>query len=147
NKPNPMPESTKDRCTKAHEYIFLLSRSRSYYCDMDAIREPAADSSLARWSQDIDGQLGSLGPGKSNGVMKAVGGNRSKRDSFQRSDSKREQVIPGQRKGTHRPDRAPSDWDPMMRNKRGVWTVPTQSFKGAHFATFPPDLIRPCIRA
>jgi len=148
NKPNPMPESTRDRCTKAHEYIFLLSKSRSYHCDMQAIREPAAESSLARWAQDVEGQVGSdRVPGKTNGMMKAVGGGRSKRDSFQRDDSKREQAIPGQSKGTHRPDRAESEWDVATRNKRSVWTVPTQGFKGAHFATFPPDLIRPCILA
>lgn len=148
HKPNPMPESTRDRCTKAHEYLFLLSKSRRYHCDMQAIREPAAESSIARWAQDVESQVGSdRVPGKTNGMMKAVGGVRSKRDSFQRDDSKREQAIPGQSKGTHRPDRAESNWDIATRNKRSVWTVPTQEFKGAHFATFPPDLIRPCILA
>lgn len=148
HKPNPMPESTRDRCTKAHEYIFLLSKSRRYHCDMEVIREPAAESSLYRWSQDLDSQIGSdRTPGKTNGAMKAVGGPRSNRDSFQRVGSKREQSIPGQNKGTHRPDRAKSQWDVATRNKRSVWMVPTQGFKGAHFATFPPDLIRPCILA
>jgi DNA modification methylase len=148
HKPNPMPESTRDRCTKAHEYIFLLSKSRRYHCDMQEIREPAAPASVLRWSQDVESQLGSeRSPGKTNGPMKAVGGARSKRDSFQREGSKREEAIPGQNKGTHRPDRAESDWDLNTRNKRSVWTVPTQGFKGAHFATFPPDLIRPCILA
>jgi len=148
HKPNPMPESTRDRCTKAHEYLFLLSKSRRYHCDMQAIREPAAESSEARWSQDIESQAGSERvPGKTNGPMKAVGGSRSNRDSFQREGSKREQTIPGQSKGTHRPDREPSSWDVLTRNKRSVWTVATHSFKGAHFATFPPDLIRPCILA
>ena len=148
HKPNPMPESTRDRCTKAHEYIFLLSKSRRYHCDMSSIREPAAEASLNRWAQDIENQAGSdRVPGKSNGPMKAVGGDRSRRDSFQREDSKRGQVIPGQSKGTHRPDRAESEWDIGTRNKRSVWTVATQGFKEAHFATFPPDLIRPCILA
>lgn len=148
HKPNPMPESTRDRCTKAHEYLFLLSKSRRYHCDMQAIREPAAESSEARWSQDIESQAGSdRVPGKTNGPMKAVGGTRSNRDSFQREGSKREQAIPGQSKGSHRPDREPSRWDMLTRNKRSVWTVATHSFKGAHFATFPPDLIRPCILA
>ena len=148
HKPNPMPESTRDRCTKAHEYIFLLSKSRRYHCDMSAIREPAAEASLNRWAQDIENQAGSdRVPGKSNGPMKAVGGDRSRRDSFQREDSKREQPIPGQSKGTHRPDRTESEWDIGTRNKRSVWTVATQGFKEAHFATFPPDLIRPCILA
>lgn len=148
HKPNPMPESTRDRCTKAHEYLFLLSKSHRYYCDMAAIREPAAESSLTRWGQDLESQAGSTrSPGKTNGPMKAVGGDRSRRDSFQREDSKREQPIPGQSKGTHRPDRLESSHDVLTRNKRSVWTVPTQGFKGAHFATFPPDLIRPCILA
>ena len=148
HKPNPMPESTRDRCTKAHEYLFLLSKSRRYHCDMLAIREPAAESSAIRWAQDVESQAGSERiPGKTNGPMKAVGGVRSRRDTFQRDDSKRQQAIPGQSKGTHRPDRAESEWDIASRNKRSVWTVATQGFKGAHFATFPPDLIRPCILA
>lgn len=74
-KPNPMPESVTDRCTKSHEYIFLLSKSPSYYCDMGAIKEPAAPASVARWAQDVEGQIGSdRVPGKTNGTMKAVGG-------------------------------------------------------------------------
>ena len=145
SKPNPMPESTKDRCTKSHEYMFLLSKSPRYYYDQDAIKEPVAHSSITRLAQDLEQQLGSdRVPGKSNGPMKAV---RSKRDSFKRDDSKREQPIPGQSLGTHRPDREESAWPLDTRNKRSVWTVPTQGFKGAHFATFPPDLIRPCILA
>ncbi|QQD56720.1 site-specific DNA-methyltransferase [Pseudomonas fluorescens BBc6R8] len=145
NKPNPMPESTRDRCTKSHEYLFLLSKSPRYYYDQDAIKEPVAQSSIIRMAQDLEQQRGSdRVPGKSNGPMKAV---RSKRDSFKRDDSKREQPIPGQSLGTHRPDREESAWPLDTRNKRSVWTVPTQGFKGAHFATFPPDLIRPCILA
>ena len=70
-----MPESVTDRCTKSHEYIFLLSKSPSYYCDMGAIKEPAAPASVARWAQDVEGQIGSdRVPGKTNGAMKAVGG-------------------------------------------------------------------------
>ena len=80
HKPNPLPESVKDRCTKAHEYIFLLSKSPKYYFDYEAIKEPTVNS------QD-------------------------------------------------------------KRNRRDVWTVPVKPFKGAHFATFPTDLITPCILA
>lgn len=83
-------------------------------------------------------------PGKSIGSMKAV---RARRDSFKRDDSKREQPIPCYSVGTHRPDREESAYPLDMRNKRSVWSVPTVGFKGAHFATFPPDLIRPCILA
>lgn len=147
HKPNPMPESVTDRCTKSHESIFLLAKSEKYYFDNGAIKEAAAPSSLARWNQDIDGQIGSdRVPGKTNGNMKAVGG-RSSRDSFKREDSKRAEVIPGQPVGTHRADREESDWDTGTRNKRSVWTVATTPYKGAHFATFPPALIEPCILA
>jgi hypothetical protein len=147
SKPNPMPESVTDRCTKAHEYIFLLSKSGRYQYDYEAIKEPAAPSSLERWAQDVEGQIGSARvPGKTNGNMKAVGG-RSKRDSFKRDDSKRVEVIPGQTVGTHRPDREESTWDTEKRNRRSVWTVATVPYKGAHFATFPPALIEPCILA
>lgn len=147
-KPNPMPESVTDRCTKAHEYIFLLSKSERYHFDSDAIKEPASPASLARWAQDVENQVGSdRVPGKTNGMMKAVGGGRSKRDSFKRVGSKRAEVIPGQSAGTHREDRVESAWDTQMRNKRSVWTVATMPYKGAHFATFPPALIEPCILA
>lgn len=147
-KPNPMPESVTDRCTKSHEYLFLLSKSSKYHYDHEAVKEPAAPSSVARWAQNVADQEGSgRVPGKTNGKMKAVGGPRSKRDSFKRDDSKRSQAIPGQRCGTHRPDREESRWNTAMRNRRSVWTVSTKPYKGAHFATFPPDLIEPCILA
>jgi DNA modification methylase len=148
SKPNPMPESVTDRCTKAHEYIFLLSKSRSYYCDMEAVKEEAAPASVARWDQDVDSQQGSARvPGKTNGTMKAAGGPRAKRDSFKRDDSKRGDAIPGQRVGTHRPDREESEWETERRNRRSVWTVSTKPYSGAHFATFPENLIEPCILA
>lgn len=110
-KPNPMPESVTDRCTKSHEYIFLLSKSERYFFDHHAIKEPLAESSKARLAQNIADQAGSdRVPGKSNGSMKATG-------------------------------------DVSGRNKRSVWTVSTKPFKEAHFATFPKDLIEPCILA
>jgi len=148
HKPNPMPESVTDRCTKAHEYLFLLSKSERYYWNAEAMREKAAETSVARWAQDVEGQIGSdRVPGKTNGNMKAVGGPRSKRDSFKREDSKRAEVMPRQTVGTHRPDRDESEWDTATRNRRSVWTVPTVPYSGAHFATFPPALIEPCILA
>lgn len=82
-KPNPMPESVKDRCTKSHEYIFLLSKNKKYYFDSDAIKEAVAETSKVRLSQNIAEQHGSYRvPGKTNGPMKAVGGTstRNKRD-------------------------------------------------------------------
>jgi DNA modification methylase len=148
HKPNPMPESVTDRCTKAHEYLFLLSKSERYYWDAEAMREQAAPASLKRWAQNVEDQTGSdRVPGKTNGNMKAVGGPRSKRDSFKRDNSKRAEAIPGQTVGTHRTDRAESEFDTTTRNRRSVWTVPTRPYKGAHFATFPPALVEPCIRA
>lgn len=112
HKPNPMPESVRDRCTKAHEYIFLLSKSPTYYFDWQAIQEPVAASTVARLAQPtLAEQAGSSRvPGKTNGTMKAVGNGET-------------------------------------RNRRSVWTVTTKPFKEAHFATFPPDLIEPCVLA
>jgi len=112
HKPNPMPESVRDRCTKAHEYLFLLTKAPRYFCDMTAIAEPVADSTVSRLSQPgLPDQNGSERvPGKTNGNMKAVGS-----------------------KDT--------------RNKRSVWTVATKPYKEAHFATFPPELIKPCVLA
>ena len=112
HKPNPMPESVRDRCTKAHEYIFLLSKSERYFYDVDAIMEPVAASTIERLRQPtLVQQIGSTRvPGKTNGNMKAVGNGDT-------------------------------------RNRRSVWTVATRPYKGAHFATFPPALIEPCILA
>lgn len=148
SKPNPMPESVRDRCTKAHEYIFLLSKQERYFIDPNGMKEPAAASSVARWAQNIEGQAGSdRVPGKTNGAMKAVGGQRSARDSFKREGSKRAAVMPGQSMGTHRPDRDESDWDVATRNRRSVWEISTKPYKGAHFATFPTEIPERCILA
>lgn len=147
SKPNPMPESVTDRCTKAHEYLFLLSKSPRYYYDHGAIREPAAPSSIARWAQDVDSQAGSdRVPGKTNGAMKAVGG-RSKRDSFARAGALAEHVLPGQSAAQHRVDREDDNFDTASRNKRSVWTVATVPSQEQHFAMFPERLIEPCILA
>lgn len=112
HKPNPMPESVTDRCTKAHEYIFLLSKSPRYYFDSDAIKEPAVS----------DHKSG-------NGFKRGA------RMSYQNAD--------GSPRGND------EQWDRVggMRNKRDVWTVSTKPYREAHFATFPPDLIEPCVLA
>ncbi len=147
-KPNPMPESVTDRCTKSHEYIFLLTKAAKYYFDQGAILEPVSANTHARLSQDIQNQIGSEranGGAKTNGNMKAVG----------------RKVYPGNGVGFgHGYDAATKPRVknnasfndamaimPTERNKRSVWTVPTESYKGAHFATFPRALIEPCILA
>lgn len=145
-KPNPMPESVTDRCTKSHEYIFLLSKNQKYYYDQASIKQPIKDASIQRLAQDVESQDGSdRVPGKTNGPMKAVV-KIPKSASFKREGSKREQPIPNQSKGTHRPDRKEAILS-ATANKRSVWTVTTKPYSEAHFATFPPDLIVDCIKA
>lgn len=111
HKPNPMPESVTDRCTKAHEYIFLFAKSARYYFDADAIKEQAV-SNHASGNGFKGRQGGAIHMPMSGGAGTA------------------DQWLPG-----------------GMRNRRSVWTVSTKPFKGAHFATFPPDLIEPCVLA
>jgi DNA modification methylase len=119
HKPNPMPESVKDRCTKAHEYIFLLTKSDRYFYDAEAVAEDS------------------------------TGGTKGAAASFKREDSKRGAVgiAPNSPMPTHRPDRDDTQYDGPTRNRRSVWTVATKPYSGAHFATFPPALIEPCIKA
>jgi DNA modification methylase len=135
-KPNPMPHPNTDRCVTSHEYIFLLSKSKRYYFDHEAIQEPATSSTAKRLNQPtLNEQHGSErahGGVKSNGPMKAVIG---KQDAL------------GKATYTGFNDRYFGKEAPLMRNRRSVWTVTTKPFKGAHFATFPPDLIEPCILA
>lgn len=106
HKPNPMPESITDRCTKSHEYLFFLSKSARYYYDAEAVKEHAAEPDRVRGD--------------------AIGHT--------------------QRKLADRPvDRIADQC--TTRNRRSVWTIATQPYSGAHFATFPPKLIEPCILA
>ena len=115
HKPNCMPESVKDRCTKSHEYIFLLSKSPKYYFDAEAISEPIVESSIKR----------------SKGKSPRLGGNKYGDNHSVESRSK-----------------SGKEWVPTVRkNKRDVWSVCTCGFKGAHFAVFPEELIRPCVLA
>lgn len=150
HKPNPMPESVTDRCTKAHEYLFLLTKSERYYWDAEAMKEPAVADHLPgnKAPQRVPGEREGANANIRNGLTAyAQRQERSKRDSFKRTDSKRAEVIPGQAVGTHREDRPESEWDTTLRNRRSVWTVPVQAYSGAHFAVFPPALIEPCILA
>lgn len=146
SKPNPMPESVTDRPTKSHEYIFLLSKSERYYYDAAAIAEPLAYGSVERLSQpNIEEQAGSdRVPGKTNGAMKAV-----YRESYTNKSTK--DYAAGGAQGASATKSRIVDrilaGEIVTRNKRSVWTVTTKPFRGAHFATFPPDLIEPCILA
>ncbi len=116
NKPNAMPESVQDRCTRAHEYIFMFSKSERYYYDAGAIAEPARCKDIKKFTD--------------NGIDK------------QRGHSRRHAGFNGRYA-----QRIAEDGVPTTRNRRSVWTVATQPFSGAHFATFPPKLIEPCILA
>ena len=109
HKPNPMPESVRDRCTKAHEYIFMLTKSQRYYYDHEAVKEPC--------------------------VMRPQN-RRTRRADHPKGDAGRSAHV--------RPEGGTSY---VSRNRRSVWTVATRAFNGAHFATFPPALIEPCILA
>jgi hypothetical protein len=127
-KPNPMPESVRDRFTKSHEQIFLFSKSPRYFFDQEAVKEPAT----------CFRQRGS-------GPMVAAGTGRNDAETGTRGDYRnRPSVAQG---GFEGKGATPGTGQPALRNKRDVWTVATRSFKGAHFATFPPDLIEPCILA
>jgi DNA modification methylase len=150
SKPNPMPESVRDRCTKAHEYVFLLSKSERYFYDAGAI----AEVSTQRAAGNVNPQKGEIAYANGDERLLTKGEltafakrSRSKRDSFKRDDSKRAEVIPGQSVGTHRPDREESDYPLDTRNKRSVWTIATQPFAEAHFATMAPDVAETCIKA
>jgi DNA modification methylase len=173
SKPNPMPESVRDRCTKAHEYVFLLSKGPRYYFDAAAISEPASPNTHARVAQDVANQAGSLrahggdlGPrGREGRSMKAVvkqrpsgwaEGQGSHGSIHPEGRSKGRRVVISSPKTTANAvgSRNNEDFSGAIsgqvvdrRNKRSVWTVPTEGFKEAHFATYPPSLIEPCILA
>ena len=106
HKPNPMPESVRDRCTKSHEYIFLFSKNKKYYYNNEAIKEPAKD-----W------------------------GTRDRTNGKYHNEGTGLQPHSGLTKSY------------PTKNKRSVWSVTKKPYKGAHFATFPPELIEPCVKA
>jgi len=120
HKPNPMPESVTDRCTKAHEYIFLLTKSAKYYYDNDAIKEDAVDE----WNSAKDFS------------------SREKLCSPEIGKGANLQLMRTRGFGTFHPDAVNT-----KRNKRSVWTVTVKPFNESHFATFPQDLIEPCVLA
>lgn len=124
HKPNPMPESVKDRCTKAHEYLFLLTKSQSYYYDATAIDEPAMTAPGATWEERkaagaVAGNV-VVGDGYRNGTQRVVHGE-GVTSNLTRQDGR--------------------------RNRRSVWSIPTRPFRGAHFAVMPEALVEPCVLA
>jgi len=169
SKPNPMPESVRDRCTKSHEYLFLLSKSERYYFDQDAILEPVSPNTHARLSQNVASQIGSEranGGAKTNGNMKAVSRmpvdqGVGHREGPPGNPAPSRKIYPGTGVGFgHGYDKEAKprvknneSFDAAMaimpdkRNRRSVWTIPTESYSGAHFATFPRALVEPCILA
>ncbi len=143
HKPNPMPESVTDRCTKAHEYIFLLAKSPRYYYDAEAIKEDVAESQVGRVRDDV------IGGNKGDDVHHSPGGRYSKgrggRNAFRGQGHFRYgENGPANRAGRNMKDIAAGE---DKRNRRSVWTVTTKPYREAHFATFPPSLIRPMILA
>lgn len=156
HKPNPMPESVRDRCTKAHEYIFMFSKSARYYYDIDAIAEPTSDVSLAwinqaNFANQKGGEKDYLRTGQNaNRSMRktlenfAASVGRTGKSAFRGQGHFRDGTGPANRNGR---DMREIGAGKPTRNRRSVWTVSTKPFKEAHFATFPPDLIEPCILA
>ena len=116
NKPNPMNESVNDRCTKAHEYVFLMTKREKYFYDRESIREPIKPTTNGK-----------------AGVRRSGNSRTRNRDHW---------GVP------HEPVNVTVEYDQIKgANKRSVWTVATRPYRGAHFATFPPELIEPCILA
>jgi DNA modification methylase len=114
HKPNPMPESVRDRCTKAHEYLFLLSKSERYFWDAEAMQEASVQPASKHNKGGAIGTRGVQGYANASGAQRDNSGG----------------------SGTN-----------GQRNRRSVWTIPTRPYRGAHFATFPPELVEPCILA
>lgn len=149
-KPNPMPESIRDRPATSHEKIFMFTKAERYFYAAEDVRQNLAPASVSRLAQDVDAQAGSPranGGSKTNGTMKAVGG--ARRVDKQRGHSRRHAGFN---------DR----WDAMDRDEQQangrnlrnfepapvqVWEIATRPFKEAHFATFPPELVNRCLQA
>ena len=143
SKPNPMPESVTDRCTKAHEYIFLMSKSNKYYYDSEAIKQPmitkedrpngVVRNRLFQYDSKLNNNPEAY---RSGGV---IGGKKHKNleDNGLTNHS------------FHKTRNEGKEWESLdgMANKRSVWTVTTKPYSGAHFATFPEELICDMIKA
>jgi DNA modification methylase len=186
SKPNPMPESVTDRCTKSHEYLFLLSKSEKYYYDAEAIKEPITcienrpqgverhknynynskynnTGLMADLNKDIGSGHGTDKEKRNRNRYKTPDGWDTGKGSHGqyhkkgRGNNKNRKTFRGGLYCHHNTYNNSQDVnskgignkinESMKRNKRSVWTIPTQGFKEAHFATFPEKLVEPCIRA
>lgn len=155
-KNNPMPESVTDRCTKSHEYIFLLSKSQKYYFNHEAIQEPAV--SLDDLKRRIKNGVEEWKTDKAKDTYAVSGTGRSRTELYSK---KKMPKFGGNKYGenddTHFSTYSGNEGQPQtqgegeeevyVRNKRDVWQVNVKPCKEAHFATYPPDLVRPCILA
>lgn len=141
-KPNPMPESVTDRPTKAHEYLFLLAKRERYFYDAEAIKEPAVTDDMRRpygsqGAWQMDGRPVEQRP---NGKPRTAGNKTHKYVAeYEQSDSEEHRTKAGLLKVADVP------W--YSRNRRSVWTIATKPYSEAHFATYPVDLVEPCIKA
>ncbi|MGO4151484.1 DNA-methyltransferase [Cupriavidus sp. YAF13] len=144
HKPNPMPESVRDRCTKAHEYVFLLTKSERYFCDFAAMQEPVSGGAHSRgagvnpkadipsgWDTSAGGHRALKGRYAGTGVGFGRGYDKVAKPRAKQNASFAAAVAPLV----------------DTRNRRSVWTIPTQSYSEAHFATFPEALVEPCVLA
>lgn len=116
-----MPESVKDRCTKCYEHVFMLAKSKTYHFDSEAVLVPA----------QYDGRKETINKGSSKYADKIVPGKTPQSQHMAGKPHQRWRFKDGK----------------PVKNRRDVWTVSTRPYKGAHFATFPPELIEPCILA
>ena len=149
-KPNPMPESVTDRPTSAYEELFLLTKSARYFYDADAVRTPIAQTTVERDKYGYDHSATAWGSspghhgnnptekrrGQYSKAYQGVEGKDFADTGAQDARSVKSRIVEGVRNGTI-----------TGANLRNVWTIPTHSYKGAHFATFPPALVEPCIKA
>lgn len=151
SKPSPMPESVTDRCTKSHEYIFLLSKSQRYYYDQESIKEPAAygvpnspESIKSPYGQGYTRRANKPVAGWATGATdhSAIAHARPK-DAGRKEQGLRQSTKFGSVAGWRKDEKLRSS----SRNKRSVWSVATEPCPEAHFATFPQKLIEPCILA
>jgi DNA modification methylase len=147
SKPNPMPESVTDRCTKAHEYIFLLTKSAHYFYDQDAIRTPFAEETKAQSFDTMNFGLrdGYREPTRVAGWAHGSGNHEAK-DHAKASSHKGPKFDKGK---TAKPTTGHGEREDNAKgaNKRSVWEIATEPFAEAHFATFPTKLVEPCILA